>query len=79
MHRDLKPENILLEQDEDFSKCKLIDFGISAKLGANNLTSSIGTPFYMAPEVLGKNYDERCDVWSLGVIAYACLTGSLPF
>lgn len=57
VHRDLKPENILLEKGKDYSKMKVIDFGTAKnfdKSGKKNLTEKIGTPFYIAPEVLRK-------------------------
>mmetsp|Transcript_59991 Transcript_59991/g.193128 ORF Transcript_59991/g.193128 Transcript_59991/m.193128 type:complete len:556 (-) Transcript_59991:194-1861(-) len=82
MHRDLKPENWLLATREDVGKSplKLIDFGISRRFepGVPARTKA-GTPNYVAPEVLAGRYDEKSDVWSLGVIAYILLAGSLPF
>jgi len=80
IHRDLKPENILLEGCKDFKCAKIIDFGIAAEFdGRSKLNEEIGTPFYMAPEVMTGKYDEKCDVWSLGVICYMVLTGTPPF
>ncbi|KAF5290616.1 hypothetical protein FQR65_LT01906 [Abscondita terminalis] len=80
-HRDLKPENILLSNDETL---KLIDFGLCAKPDGgiqSPLTTSCGSPAYAAPElVMGKSYSGgEADVWSMGVLLYALLTGSLPF
>lgn len=76
VHRDIKPENIML----DGSNVKIIDFGGARRFKPNVLMHRIsGTPFYIAPEVLNKAYDERCDVWSLGVILYIMLTGDPPF
>jgi len=72
-HRDLKPENILYEQKES-KIVKIIDFGLSKKLEGNSLNSLIGTPLYMAPEVINGKYDLACDMWSIGVITYQLLT-----
>ena len=80
VHRDLKPENILFENKLKFSDIKLIDFGLSRKyLNDDDLHSVVGSPFYVAPEVLEGNYDEKCDVWSIGIIAYCLLNGAPPF
>lgn len=81
MHRDLKPENILLEETYEYDKIKLIDFGESArfKKGGKPQTNLVGTPYYIAPEVIKGQYDEKCDVWSIGVITYILLSGSPPF
>lgn len=76
VHRDLKPENILLEKDKGFDQMKICDFG-TAKIfdeEAGNakarLKDSVGSPYYIAPEVLAGNYGAKCDIWSCGVIAY---------
>ena len=84
IHRDLKPENILLEEEEEASKeyftIKVIDFGTSGKMKkGQKYNEVIGTPFYIAPEVLNNNYDEKCDLWSCGVILYVMLSGEPPF
>ena len=80
VHRDLKPENILFENKRKFSEIKLIDFGLSRKcLNDDDLKSIVGTPYYVAPEVLEGIYNEKCDVWSIGIIAYSLLNGSPPF
>lgn len=80
-HRDLKPENILFDSKSPSSQLKVIDFGASTRFDPNQkLTRRIGTPFYVAPEILNKQpYDEKCDVWSLGVIMYVLLCGYPPF
>ena len=79
-HRDLKPENILFESNEHESCIKLIDFGLSRKYNAHEKMHTIlGTPYYVAPEVLEGNYDEKCDIWSIGAITYFMLCGEPPF
>ena len=79
-HRDLKPENILFSNVADDSCLKLIDFGLSKVLdGENELKGTVGTTFYMAPEVIQGNYNEKCDLWACGVILYIMLCGKPPF
>lgn len=83
VHRDLKPENILLEfsqNDKENFTIKLIDFGTSRTFKpGQKLSEKTGTPYYIAPEVLKKRYDEKCDIWSCGVIMFILLTGEPPF
>lgn len=80
VHRDLKPENILFESKKPTANLKVIDFGTSRKFDSQKkLTKRLGTPYYIAPEVLMKNYDEKCDIWSCGVILYILLCGYPPF
>jgi calcium-dependent protein kinase len=80
VHRDIKPENILLQFKDDMETIKLIDFGVAEYLSASNtLQEPVGTVFYIAPEVLSMNYNEKCDLWSCGVIAYMLMCGSPPF
>ncbi|XP_015432601.1 PREDICTED: ovarian-specific serine/threonine-protein kinase Lok [Dufourea novaeangliae] len=83
-HRDLKPENILLASDTDVTLAKVSDFGLSKLVDAQTMMKTFcGTPMYVAPEILcniGRgSYTNQVDVWSLGVILYACLSGSVPF
>mmetsp|Transcript_10606 Transcript_10606/g.10453 ORF Transcript_10606/g.10453 Transcript_10606/m.10453 type:complete len:116 (-) Transcript_10606:600-947(-) len=70
------------EEETDFSSVKLIDFGLSAKfqdLNSRRLSMVAGSPYFTAPEVFEKNYDEACDVWSLGVVLYILLSGEYPY
>jgi calcium-dependent protein kinase len=76
----LKPENVLLEQNKDFDEIKIIDFGTSLQVDSGKfLDEKLGTPYYIAPEVLNKHYNEKCDIWSCGVICYVILSGIPPF
>lgn len=82
VHRDLKPENIFVDGD---SAVKIIDFGIASdssgsRLGLGSLTPALGTPDYISPErAKNKRGDARSDIYSLAVILYEMLTGSVPF
>jgi calcium/calmodulin-dependent protein kinase I len=80
-HRDLKPENLLLLSEDDDSAVKIADFGFAKKVYVHNsLKTQCGTPGYVAPEILeGTPYDERADMWSVGVILYILLGGYPPF
>jgi len=91
VHRDLKPANIFLAQEEGGTVLKVLDFGIAkwtiideeVAAETGGLTASgalVGTPCYMSPEqAFGeKDIDHRSDIWSLGIIAYQCLSGVLP-
>ncbi|KAH0786538.1 CAMK family protein kinase [Histomonas meleagridis] len=78
-HRDLKPENLLIDE---YGRVKISDFGLSRFVDKNGLVDTpCGSPCYASPEcVSGKPYDGRkSDIWSIGVISYAMLTGQLPW
>jgi calcium-dependent protein kinase len=82
IHRDLKPENILMQDDGNPDTIKIIDFGAAKMFDISEdlqQKERIGTPFYIAPEVLNHNYNEKCDIWSIGVITFMLLSGKLPF
>ena len=81
VHRDLKPENMLMVDDGEESDIKIADFGLAKMVGPNEVCKeSFGTLSYVAPEVLlQQSYDKSADVWSLGVVSYLLLCGSLPF
>ncbi|KAJ6408232.1 hypothetical protein OIU84_011528 [Salix udensis] len=80
MHRDLKPENFLFGNKKENAPLKAIDFGLSVffKPG-EKFTEIVGSPYYMAPEVLKRNYGQEIDVWSAGVVLYILLCGVPPF
>ena len=80
VHRDLKPENLLLLSKDENSPIKVIDFGMSIVYKDNDcMYERVGTAYYIAPEVLEGFYDEKCDIWSAGIILYILLCGYPPF
>jgi calcium-dependent protein kinase len=82
VHRDIKPENILFESQDEDSPIKIIDFGLARKHYEElepPMSTIVGTPYYIAPDVLQKSYDKSCDLWSVGVIAYILFVGYPPF
>ena len=95
VHRDMKLENILFSTESEDSPIKIIDFGLSVlfgkkdvkenevtdlkKYGFKRMTTKVGTIYYMSPEVIKGNYDEKCDIWACGVILYTLLAGYPPF
>ncbi|XP_055027381.1 serine/threonine-protein kinase D1 isoform X2 [Misgurnus anguillicaudatus] len=81
VHCDLKPENVLLASSDSFPQVKLCDFGFARIIGEKSFRRSVvGTPAYLAPEVLrNKGYNRSLDMWSVGVIVYVSLSGTFPF
>lgn len=80
VHRDIKPENIMLEDSDDILNIKLIDFGTATVFNRKaKLTSLTGSTYYISPEVIEGSYNEKCDMWSCGVILYILLSGCPPF
>jgi serine/threonine protein kinase len=80
VHRDIKPDNIMFDE---FGQCVLTDFGIAKAASGQRLTGtgmSIGTPHYMSPEqARAQSIDGRSDIYSLGIVAFQCLTGEVPY
>ncbi|XP_037462942.1 calcium-dependent protein kinase 21-like isoform X2 [Triticum dicoccoides] len=80
IHRDLKPENFLFANKSEDAPLKVIDFGLSVFFNpGDRFTEVVGSAYYMAPEVLKRNYGQEVDVWSAGVILYILLCGVPPF
>ena len=81
IHRDLKPENILIKKDEDgFYRVKVCDFGTSKAFKIGDTEKQlVGSAYYIAPEVIQKKYNLKCDLWSCGVIMFVLLTKKPPF
>ena len=82
IHRDLKPENILISgrNEDNYPNIKICDFGASKIFEKGMINKKmIGSPYYIAPEVLKKQYNEKCDLWSCGIILYIMLIGKPPF
>ena len=76
IHRDLKLENFLFTTVEANAQLKMIDFGLSKHFKFGEVQhEAVGTPYTVAPEVIRGNYDERCDIWAIGVITYLLLSG----
>jgi len=82
IHRDIKPENIMIYNREKNGclQVKLIDFGTAKMFEKGHQENKyVGSSYYMAPEIIKRKYDEKCDLWSIGVILYILLTGRPPF
>ena len=79
IHRDLKLQNILMTETSTSAVLKLADFGLSRFLEDDLAKTWVGTPLYMAPEIVNcQKYDSKADIWSLGLVFYELVTGTLP-
>ncbi|KAL4497962.1 hypothetical protein ABPG72_014819 [Tetrahymena utriculariae] len=77
-HRDIKPENIMI--DPETQKIKIIDWGASTSFNGEKIKQLVGSAYYIAPEILKrKGYNEKVDIWSLGIVFYLLITGSTPY
>jgi calcium-dependent protein kinase len=80
IHRDLKLENFLFSTTDAQSELRMIDFGLSKHfIAGEHHDEKVGTPYTVAPEIIQGHYDEKCDLWALGVITYLFLSGETPF
>lgn len=85
VHRDLKTENVVYApskygSDFDSLELKLIDFGFANASVGNSLNDFVGTPYFIAPEIINREkYGSGVDIWSLGVMAYLLIDGDYPF
>ena len=84
-HRDLKPENIMIQKKDGTPEIRIIDFGLSKSFEPTVedpaiFSSLSGTPHYLSPQIIKGAYDENCDIWALGVVAYQRFSGGdFPF
>lgn len=80
VHRDMKFENVMFTNTSKHAVVKIIDFGLSKKFAANEfLADTVGTVYTMSPELLSGSYNEKADIWSLGVVCFMLLSSSMPF
>ena len=80
IHRDLKLENFLFSSQAQDSELRMIDFGLSKHfIAGQHHQEKVGTPYTVAPEIIQGHYDEKSDIWALGVITYLLLSGETPF
>ena len=80
-HRDIKPDNFLFVSSDGEAHLKLADFGLSTEVSGPDhiITDAVGSAFFIAPEVFRRKYTLACDAWSLGVLLYLMLSGTVPF
>ncbi|CAJ1421637.1 unnamed protein product [Effrenium voratum] len=83
-HRDLKPENIMYKESKEdrmVSQLRLVDFGYACRSPeeGKSLRTKVGSPYYVAPEVLAGSYGKECDMWSLGALCFMIISGIPPF
>lgn len=79
-YRDLKLENLVFSSTTNLRELKLVNYNLARMLDHNEtMSEKIGSPYYLAPEVLNGHYTEKCDLWSAGVLLYVMLSGNSPF
>lgn len=79
-HRDIKPENFMFKKKDDLNSLTLVDFGLAFDLSKRNeMSTLVGTSYFISPEVLLRKYDQRTDIWSLGMTLHCMLTGGTPY
>jgi len=80
-HRDIKPENIMYSNRNPDAEIKIIDFGLAKRSDRylQSFKTIVGTPYFIAPEVIEGNYSSSCDIWSVGVVLHLMLAGEVPF
>lgn len=80
MHRDLRPENIRLSSGQTLDRIQIVEFGTAMAFDEDLIhDEKNAAPYYVAPEMFVGNYNEKCDIWSIGVIAYVSISGITPF
>lgn len=80
IHRDVKIQNFMFLDPNDITSLKLIDFGLSGRVSRENSNyQAMGTAIYIAPEMIMGEYNEKVDIWALGILIYYTMTGSPPF
>lgn len=80
VHRDLRPENIRLEAGKGVTEIQIVEFGTSMAFDEDQKhDDKLAAPYYVAPEMFVQNHNEKCDIWSIGVLAFVAISGTPPF
>ena len=78
VHRDIKPENILFSKSSDYTTLKLIDFGLATNMIKKD-KKSVGSPYYMSPEIIEGRFGPKTDLWSVGILLHYMVVGKFPY